>query len=81
MSGGQHTVGAVTEIGAGTVFKIGPDGTFTNLYVFSSTDGRGPIGALTKGSDGNFYGTASGGGTKSVNGLQDTRSGTLTTLR
>jgi uncharacterized repeat protein (TIGR03803 family) len=52
--------------GSGTVFKITPSGTLTMLYSFCSqahcTDGSGPNGALYQSSDGNFYGTASGGG-------------------
>jgi uncharacterized repeat protein (TIGR03803 family) len=51
--------------GHGTLFKIGPSGAFTNLYFFTGTnDGANPN-DLVQGSDGNFYGTTSGGG---VNG-------------
>ena len=43
----------------GTVFRVTPDGTFTNLYRFSGTnDGAWPQSGLVPGSDGNFYGTA-----------------------
>ena len=48
--------------GNGTVFKISPSGTFTQLHSFSRTDGALPFGELTLGSDGNFYGTTSQGG-------------------
>lgn len=54
--------------GAGTVFRISPSGAYTNLYSFASTytfDGWQPLAALVQGSDGNFYGTTSGGGTYS----------------
>ena len=49
---------------AGTVFKISPTGTETVLHSFSGnlTDGYGPVGRLTLGNDGNFYGMTSGGG-------------------
>ena len=82
--------GGVTS-GGGTVFKITPSGTLTTLYSFCSesdcTDGADPAG-LVQATDGNFYGTTSGGG---VNGtdcgsggcgtvFKITPSGTLTTL-
>lgn len=48
--------------GCGTVFKITPEGTFTTLHSFASTDGAGPVGKLVQGTDGNFYGTTEYGG-------------------
>ncbi len=52
----------------GTVFAISPDGSFfTNFYNFTGgTNGAGPIGGLTVGADGNFYGTTYGGGASNV---------------
>jgi uncharacterized repeat protein (TIGR03803 family) len=49
----------------GTVFRISPSGTYTNLHNFAGypTDGDGPHAGLVQGSDGNFYGTTAGGGT------------------
>jgi uncharacterized repeat protein (TIGR03803 family) len=49
----------------GIVFRISPNGTYTNLYSFadSPNDGNQPWAGLVQGSDGNFYGTTSGGGT------------------
>jgi len=48
--------------GCGTVFKITPGGVLTTLYSFSGyADGGVPAG-LAQGSDGNFYGTTSYGG-------------------
>ena len=51
--------------GMGTVFKIGADGSYVVLYSFgskaSNSDGALPN-ALTRGSDGNFYGTTYAGG-------------------
>jgi uncharacterized repeat protein (TIGR03803 family) len=48
----------------GTVFKVTPAGVETVLWTFGSgTDGQQPIGGLVEGSDGNFYGTTSAGGT------------------
>ena len=53
--------------GCGTIFKITPSGTLTTLYDFCSqpgcTDGRVPFAGLVQATDGNFYGTTSGGGT------------------
>jgi uncharacterized repeat protein (TIGR03803 family) len=50
----------------GTVFRITPSGQMTNMYNFCSqpkcTDGDSPFAGLAPSSDGNFYGTTSGGG-------------------
>ena len=50
---------------SGTVFRISPSGSFSNLYSFGSrpNDGLEPFAGLVQGSDGNFYGTAERGGT------------------
>jgi uncharacterized repeat protein (TIGR03803 family) len=49
----------------GVVFRITPNGAYTNLYSFHSypADGYQPMGPLVQGSDGNFYGTTISGGT------------------
>jgi len=85
------TGGGGANGGGGTVFRITPSATLTTLYSFCSesdcTDGADPAG-LVQATDGNFYGTTSGGG---VNGtdcgsggcgtvFKITPSGTLTTL-
>ncbi len=49
--------------GCGTVFKTNPGGAITTLHSFDSADGAVPIGGLVQGTDGNFYGTTSQGGT------------------
>jgi uncharacterized repeat protein (TIGR03803 family) len=47
----------------GTVFKVTPAGIETVLYSFAGgSDAANPARALLQGSDGNFYGTAAGGG-------------------
>jgi uncharacterized repeat protein (TIGR03803 family) len=49
--------------GCGTAFQITSAGTLTVLYSFSGSDGYYIHAGLVQGSDGNFYGTASYGGT------------------
>jgi uncharacterized repeat protein (TIGR03803 family) len=74
--------GAATH---GVVFKISSGGVLTTLYSFCSlsncTDGLGPVAAVAQGSDGNFYGTTSGGGADSAGTIfKLTPAGQLTTL-
>ncbi len=58
-AGGGSNVNA-----AGSVFRITPSGVCTTLYSFGGApDGASPAAALVLGSDGNFYGTTSTGGT------------------
>jgi uncharacterized repeat protein (TIGR03803 family) len=51
----------------GTVFRLSPSGEFSVLYSFCAlancADGGGPSFPPIQGTDGNFYGTTSGGGT------------------
>src|SRR5438876_4585880 len=53
--------------GGGTVFRMTPAGALTTLYNFCTqsgcTDGLSPFAPLIQASNGNFYGTTSGGGT------------------
>ena len=73
----------------GTVFKITPAGTLTNLYNFCSqpdcADGWSPYSGLIQGSDGNFYGTTPYGGNSNCylgcgTIYKVTPAGTLTTV-
>jgi uncharacterized repeat protein (TIGR03803 family) len=72
--------------GCGTIVRVSPQGTVTRLYSFCSqpncADGASPAGGLALGTDGNFYGTTSSGGTAEGGGtvFKITPSGTLTTL-
>ena len=73
------------EEGCGTLFKITPTGTLTQLHSFCSQpncpDGFWPVGGLVLASNGNFYGTTQGGGANSYGTIfKITPSGTLTTL-
>jgi len=52
--------------GFGSVFSVTPSGAFTNLFLFSYTDGSHPVGVLVQGDDGNFYGTTSEGGARGL---------------
>jgi uncharacterized repeat protein (TIGR03803 family) len=58
--GGNTNGGAF--YGRGTVFRMSPSGSLTNLYLFSGPDGWAPYAGLVQGSDGNFYGTTYAGG-------------------
>ncbi len=73
------------SFGCGTVFKMTPAGNLTTLYNFcmqaDCTDGSVPTAPLAQGIDGNFYGTALGGGTTAWGVVfQLTPGGTLTPL-
>jgi uncharacterized repeat protein (TIGR03803 family) len=58
---GTTSMGGANSVG--TVFRITPSGSETNLHSFSgSPDGANPLAGLVQGSDGSFYGTTSGGG-------------------
>jgi uncharacterized repeat protein (TIGR03803 family) len=69
----------------GTVFKITPGGAFSKLHDFCSEhpclDGGNPLAGLIQGTDGNFYGTTSVGGTMGHGtAFRITPGGALTTL-
>ncbi|HTA23753.1 MAG TPA: choice-of-anchor tandem repeat GloVer-containing protein [Terriglobales bacterium] len=81
--------GTTLQYGAnqgGTVFRITQEGEFTTLYNFCSqpycTDGQAPRAPLVQASDGNLYGTTTGGGGGVDGGtvFRITRQGKLTTL-
>jgi uncharacterized repeat protein (TIGR03803 family) len=68
MQGSDGTFYGTTLIGGtsgqGTVFKVTPQGAESVLYSFTGgNDGGGPESNLVLDSEGNLYGTASGGGT------------------
>jgi uncharacterized repeat protein (TIGR03803 family) len=70
---------------AGTVFEITPEGVLTTLYTFCTqnncADGTHPKDSLIQASDGNLYGTTSGGGVRRYGTIfMITLAGKLTTL-
>ena len=71
---------------AGTIFKMTPAGKLVWLYSFGvggALDGVQPRGGLVEGLDGNFYGTANGGGSPGGGGgtiFQITPGGVFTKL-
>jgi uncharacterized repeat protein (TIGR03803 family) len=68
----------------GTIFKLKPrSGALTVLLSFDGSDGAEPVGNLTLGADGNFYGLTYGGGSSQLGygtAFKITRAGNLTTL-
>ena len=57
------TTSGAGDYGAGTVFKLAVDGTFSVVYAFTGgADGGYPYSNLVQGADGRFYGTTYGGG-------------------
>jgi uncharacterized repeat protein (TIGR03803 family) len=56
-----------TNGGAGTVFKLNPDGSgYRVIHSFNGRNGRSPEASLTEGWDGALYGTTSGGGSNNL---------------
>jgi uncharacterized repeat protein (TIGR03803 family) len=66
MQGGDGNFYGTTAYGGsygdGTVFRMAPDGTFTNLLQFDGYNGANPSAPLTQGADGGLYGTTQNGG-------------------
>jgi uncharacterized repeat protein (TIGR03803 family) len=67
----------------GTIFQVTPTGVVTvRRHLNYATDGANPIGELTIGADGNFYGMTSSGGANSYGTIfKMTPGGTYTVLR
>src|SRR6202158_5944839 len=89
MSPGQdgnfYSTQSSTGNGNGLMFRMSVFGQYSPIYTFcpqaGCLDGSFPLGGVTLGTDGNFYGTASGGGKKNAGtAFKVTPSGTLTKL-
>jgi len=76
------TFGISGSAANGTVFVITPSGSLTTLYTFTgANDGGKPLGGLTLGNDGNFYGTTNSGGSGGGGTIfQISPAGVLTTI-
>jgi len=67
--------------GCGTVFRMTPDGTFTTLHIFESTDGLRPLGGVIQAADGSLYGTTFGSDPYSLGTIfKISLEGTFTTI-
>jgi uncharacterized repeat protein (TIGR03803 family) len=80
---GATPFGTESSNTCGTIFKMTPQGTVTTLYSFENTSAQGcePVDGLVQGSDGDFYGTAVGGGPANDGVIfKLTSTGTLTVL-
>jgi uncharacterized repeat protein (TIGR03803 family) len=62
-SGGNTSKCTYGNGGCGVIYQITPAGKYKVIYTFDQTNGGNPDDALLLGTDGNFYGTASQGGT------------------
>ncbi|MGA3182535.1 MAG: choice-of-anchor tandem repeat GloVer-containing protein, partial [Verrucomicrobiota bacterium] len=75
--GGAYFDDGSDGFGAGTAFRMSPDGTLTSLVSFDGTNGVYPSGSLVQGSDGNFYGTTFEGENGSLEGPEYWGNGTV----
>jgi len=55
-------IGNYPWVGNGSVFRVTPDGAFTQLHHFLGLDGERPYDCLVQGADGSLYGTTEWGG-------------------
>jgi len=78
-STGYYAADSCGGAGCGYIGRITPTGLVTVLHSLGGTDGASPLGPLTLGADGNFYGTASQGGDASgcITGYRVPGCGTL----
>jgi uncharacterized repeat protein (TIGR03803 family) len=63
LQGGSDNTTDCLDVGCGTIFRITLNGTLTTLHRFEGKDGSNPKAGLVQGTNGEFYGTTSGGGT------------------
>jgi len=76
---GITSAGGANNIGS--IFKITPTGTLTQLFSFDTVHGSTPVGGLVLGLDGNLYGTTEEGGANGFGNIfKITPAGVLTVL-
>jgi uncharacterized repeat protein (TIGR03803 family) len=63
LDGNFYVVTGTGGTGYGTVFRLTSDGQLTTLISFDGANGNNPFGGLIQGSDGDFYGSTTSGGT------------------
>jgi len=85
VNGGRYGYRCDSHSGCGTLFRMTLQGSVTGVYSFCGqpqcTDSDFPVAGLLQGSDGNFYGTTTGGGVDgSGTVFKITPKGKLTTL-
>ncbi len=78
---GTAPFGGTGMTAKGTVYMMTPQGVVTELHTFGdgsvTNDGNNPMAPLIQGSDGNFYGTTSQGGSTTVSGKPFSSKGTI----
>src|SRR5216683_2941157 len=75
------TVSAGGTYNFGNLFRLSPSGVFTSLHDFSNgADGAQPIAAPIEASDGNLYGTTTGGNTTSATVYKYTAGGVFSVI-
>jgi uncharacterized repeat protein (TIGR03803 family) len=82
---GGTSVSDCGALGCGTIFEITPGGSITTLYNFCSqsncTDGANPRAGMVQAAGGDFYGTASAGGSNNLGTVfKISTGGSITTL-
>jgi len=81
---GTTTIGGTNYNGSrttyGTIFRIGTNGTFTNLFTFLNTNGANPASGLALGTDGRLYGGTQGGTNSRGSIFRFTTNGVFTNL-
>lgn len=83
LGGAFYGVAATRGIGiggAGTVFRMYPNGSLGTIKAFNGQDGASPVGPLALGPDGNLYGLTYGGGPEGGTIFRIEPSGTFMTL-
>jgi uncharacterized repeat protein (TIGR03803 family) len=72
---------SLLRLGFGTIFKLAPDGTFSNVYTFGGfADGGFPYAGLLQGADGYLYGATFSGGAGYGTLFRISTNGQFTTL-